>query len=325
MRMPRRWSPLAALVALAMVLSACGGDDPAVDEPDATEDATEEDAPLALDLDDADDEADDESEEAAEEEVVEDEFDLVAAVTDFTETIPEGWMFIRTMEDFDEARVVPGTMIIDVREEAEVEERGVVPGTTNIPIRSLAQNLDAIPRDRPVIVVCQSGWRAGLATTSLRMLGYDNVLGFRAGAPGWEADGNELVFELEEWESVGVPGDIHPDLLDAVDGFLATLPEGFLTFTGPEEVIEALNAGTPVLDIREPEEYDGGNIDGTISIPIRNLAASEDIPVGTEVIVHCQSGWRAALSMPILHLLGYDNVRGFPGSFDSLVEAGGDI
>lgn len=316
MRTPRTRSLLAALLALMMVLAACNGDNG-----ETAADVEEDDAPLALDLDDADDEEAAEEEEA--EEPVEEEaaFDLVAAVTDYTETIPEGWMFHRTIEDFDEARQVEGTMILDVRTPGEIEENGVIPGTTAITLRELGENLNHIPTDQPVIVVCAAGWRAGIATSALRMLGYDNVLGYRAGAPGWEAEGNELVFETEELEEFGMP-DADPELIAAIDDFLTTIPDGWLTAGSAEDVLEAQAAGATIIDVRQPDEYQDGSLPDTISIPIRELAASDQIPTDTNVIVHCQSGWRAGLSIPIFHLLGYDNVTGFGGNFDALAEAG---
>lgn len=317
MRTPRTRSLLAALLALMMVLAACNGDNG-----ETAADVEEDDAPLALDLDDdADDEEaaeEEEAEEPAEEEAA---FDLVAAVTDYTETIPEGWMFHRTIEDFDEARQVEGTMILDVRTPGEIEENGVIPGTTAITLRELGQNLNHIPTDQPVIVVCAAGWRAGIATSALRMLGYDNVLGYRAGAPGWEAEGNELTDELEELEEFGMP-DADPELIDAIDDFLTTIPDGWLTAGSAEDVLEAQAAGATIIDVRQPDEYQEGSLPDTISIPIRELAASDQIPTDTNVIVHCQSGWRAGLSIPIFHLLGYDNVTGFGGNFDALAEAG---
>jgi len=39
-------------------------------------------------------------------------------------------------------------------------------------------------------------------------------------------------------------------------------------------------------------------------------------------MVYCQSGYRAALSVPILHVLGLTNAQGFPGSFSAWVAAG---
>ena len=314
MRTSRTRSLIAALLALMMVLAACGnGDNGETAEP--------EEEPLALDLEEDEEEAVEEEEEVVEEEPA-DEFDLVAAVTDYTETIPDGWMMHRTMEDFESARQVEGTIIIDVRQPEEIEENGVVPGTINIPLRELAQNLEFVPTDRPVIVVCAAGWRAGIATSSLRMLGYDNVLGFRPGAPGWIAEGNEPTFELVEMESFGQPDFVDPDFLDAVDGFLSTLPEGWLTAGGAEQVLEAQEAGAVLLDIRQPEDFEEGTVEGALTIPIRDLATTDEIPTDTNVIAYCQSGWRTGLAMPILHLLGYDNVTGYAGNFDGFIEAG---
>ncbi len=320
MRTTRTRSLVAALLALMMVLAACGDGDngeAAVDDADEGEELA-----LDLDNDDADEEEAAEEEEAEEPAEEEADFDLVAAVTEYTETIPDGWMMHRTMEDFEDARQVEGTIIVDVRQPEEVEENGVVPGSINIPLRELAQSLEFIPSDQPVIVVCAAGWRAGIATSSLRMLGYDNVLGFRPGAPGWIADGNEPTFELMEMESFGQPEFVDPDFLDAVDGFLSTLPEGWLTAGGAEEVLEAQQAGAVLLDIRQPENFEEGTVDGALTIPIRDLAATGEIPTDTNVIAYCQSGWRTGLSMPILHLTGYDNVTGYAGNFDGFVDAG---
>ena len=313
MRTSRTRSLLAALLALMMVLAACGNGDNG-------ESAEPEEEPLALDLDEDEEDAVEEEAEAVAEEPVEG-FDLVAAVTNYTETLPEGWMFLRTMEDFDEARQVEGTIILDVRQPEEIEENGVVPGTINIPLRELGQNLNLVPMDQPVIVVCAAGWRAGIANSALRMLGYDNVLGFRAGAPGWIAEGNEPVFELVEAEDFGAP-DVDNDFLAEIDGFLSTIPDGWLTAGSAEDVLAAQEAGITLIDIRQPDEYKDGSIPDALSVPIRELAASDQIPTDTNVIVYCGSGWRAGLSIPILHLLGYDNVTGFGGNFDALVEAG---
>ena len=61
--------------------------------------------------------------------------------------------------------------LIDVREESEYAE-GHIPGAVNIPIRTLADNLDKIPTDQPVMVYCASGHRAAMSTAALQELGY---------------------------------------------------------------------------------------------------------------------------------------------------------
>ena len=74
--------------------------------------------------------------------------------------------------------------LIDVRTPAEYAE-GHIPGAVNIPLRTLADNLDQIPSDENVVVYCASGHRAGMATSTLRSLGYDNVKAFPGGWKAW--------------------------------------------------------------------------------------------------------------------------------------------
>jgi len=311
-----RWL-IAILLVLLLILAACG------DGEDAPELEAEDDEPLALDLDEAP-EAEEPEEEPAEEEAPAAEFGLTAAVVDYTESIPDGWMFIRSVEDLEAAIEVADPVLIDVRTAEEVKEAGTIPGSINIDLRELAQNLQYIPTDRPVYVYCATAWRGGIATSALRMLGYDNVTGFAPGAPGWDAAGNELAPEAAPLEDFGMP-DVEPELVAALDDFLTTLPEGYLTFPGAENAQRAQEAGAVLLDIRQPEDFAEGHVADAITIPIRELATSDEIPTDTEVIVYCGSGWRTALSMPILHLLGYDNVRGFPGGFDAWAEAGAEV
>jgi len=171
----RRRAFVASLAALSLVLGACGG---------AEDAAPEEEAPLALDLEQP--EAPAPEEEAPAEEP--DEFDLAAAVDVYVSTIPAGFMTAGDVDALKEALAVPGTVLIDVREAAEVED-GVIPGAVNIPIREIPDNLDAIPTDRPVVVYCASGWRAGMTVSALRMMGYDNVVAFTPSFSGWTAAG----------------------------------------------------------------------------------------------------------------------------------------
>lgn len=301
----RRRALVASLAALSLVLGACGG---------AEDAAPEEEAPLALDLEQP---ADPAPEEAPAEAPA--EFDLAAAVDVYVSTIPAGFMTAGNVEAFKEALAVPGTVLIDVREAGELED-GVIPGAVHIPIREIPDNLDAIPTDRPVIVYCASGWRAGLTVSSLRMMGYDNVVAFTPSWRGWAAAG-EPAGEPVPAESFGEPTGLTPELVDAAGDFLATLPAGFLT-NSLDAVQDAIAAGAGLVDVREPEEYEEGFIEDAISIPIRQLVAQiDEVPTDRSVIVYCLSGYRASLALPILHVLGRTNTQGFPGSFSAWVDA----
>jgi rhodanese-related sulfurtransferase len=73
---------------------------------------------------------------------------------------------------------------IDIRTPAEA---GVftlsLPNSLAIPIDQLFQpkNLDRIPTDKPVMIICKSGARATVAGTALRHIGFDNVYILKGG------------------------------------------------------------------------------------------------------------------------------------------------
>jgi rhodanese-related sulfurtransferase len=66
----------------------------------------------------------------------------------------------------------------------------MIPGAVHIPLRTVAQNLDQIPADQPVVVYCKVGFRSALAAGALHHMGYTNVRVFTPSMSGWlEADG----------------------------------------------------------------------------------------------------------------------------------------
>ncbi len=61
--------------------------------------------------------------------------------------------------------------LLDVRTKTEVA-RGMIDGFMNIPLDELRENLDRIPKDKPVYVHCHSGLRSYIACRILGGLGY---------------------------------------------------------------------------------------------------------------------------------------------------------
>ncbi len=74
-------------------------------------------------------------------------------------------------------------VVIDVRE-ADEYATGHVPGAVNLPLSTLQENLQSVPRDTPVHVICQAGGRSAKATQLFTDLGIDatNVTG---GTQAW--------------------------------------------------------------------------------------------------------------------------------------------
>jgi hydroxyacylglutathione hydrolase len=77
-------------------------------------------------------------------------------------------------------------LVLDVRGPGEWKA-GHVPGSLNVPLGELDQRLSEIPRDRPVIVHCQTGGRAAIAASLLRVRGFENIRQFPGGFAEWQA------------------------------------------------------------------------------------------------------------------------------------------
>ena len=66
-----------------------------------------------------------------------------------------------------------GAIIIDVRSPQEFD-RGHIQGSKNIPVNILQRELNSIKKwNKPVITVCQSGARSGLAKSALKAAGVE--------------------------------------------------------------------------------------------------------------------------------------------------------
>lgn len=81
--------------------------------------------------------------------------------------------------------------LLDVREPAEFQA-GHIAGAHSIPQGELASRLEEIPRDRALIVVCQSGSRSLRAARFLKALGFSNVAQLAGGTDAWAASGRPV-------------------------------------------------------------------------------------------------------------------------------------
>ena len=117
------------------------------------------------------------------------------------------------------------------------------------------------------------------------------------------------------------------NLQSGVDRFLTSIPSGYFTIASVEDLKSIINNSQPLLvDVREPSEYQSGHIPSAISIPLRTLAQNlERIPSDRPVILYCSTGYRSAMGVMTLQLLGHENVQGFPLSFVGWKDAGEKI
>ena len=88
-----------------------------------------------------------------------------------------------------------GTLVVDLRGASEYKE-GHIEGAINVYFGTIEDNLDKIPKDKPVVVHCQSGHRASIGYSALVKNGYTNILNFSGGMNEWLKKGNAVVTGL---------------------------------------------------------------------------------------------------------------------------------
>ena len=79
-----------------------------------------------------------------------------------------------------------------------------------------------------------------------------------------------------------------------------------------------------VIDVRTPEEYAGGHIDGAINLDVQSGAFSSEIAKldpAAAYIVYCQSGRRSAIAAATMVAAGFGDVHDM-GGIQGWIDAG---
>jgi glyoxylase-like metal-dependent hydrolase (beta-lactamase superfamily II)/rhodanese-related sulfurtransferase len=83
--------------------------------------------------------------------------------------------------------------IIDVREPDEfVGPLGHIRNAKLIPLGQLAQRVDEVAKDKPVVMVCRSGARSTQATIIMQRAGFQRVANLNGGMLRWRAEGHAV-------------------------------------------------------------------------------------------------------------------------------------
>ena len=79
-------------------------------------------------------------------------------------------------------------VILDVRTRKEWEQTRI-DGSVNIPLNHLAERLQDLPGDRPILVYCAGGYRSSIAAGLLQQQGVTRVIELASGIAAWERAG----------------------------------------------------------------------------------------------------------------------------------------
>lgn len=185
--------------------------------------------------------------------------------------------------------------VVDTRDSADYG-RGAVPGSINIPasrsFTTWAGSLLPYDRDLYLLVDDRRPDAVEQLARDLAGVGLDRVAGYF----GAEA--------VEAWRKSQGP--------------LQTIPS-----VGLEAAERQRPDGVVVLDVRGEGEWKAGHLPGSLNLPLGRVEERlGQIPKGRPVMVHCQTGSRAAMAASLLRARGFTDVRLFRGGFAEWEAAG---
>jgi hydroxyacylglutathione hydrolase len=91
-------------------------------------------------------------------------------------------------------RIASGERVVDVRSYGEWQA-GHVAGATLAPMGRVVETLADVPRDQPLVVLCESGSRSAIGASLLQRDGFTTVTHVDDGMSGWRRAG--LPVEVE--------------------------------------------------------------------------------------------------------------------------------
>ena len=177
-----------------------------------------------------------------------------------------------------------------------------------------------------------NNWFAAWAFWQLKIYGHDDVRIMDGGRKKWLAEGRPLSTDKPSFPAAT---------------YKAKAPDNSLRAFLPEVQQAVKSKSAALVDVRSPQEFSGeilsppglpetcqrgGHIPGAKSIPwgkncnedgtfksfedLRSLYAAQGITGNQPVIAYCRIGERSSITwFALKHLLGFDNVRNYDGSW----------
>jgi rhodanese-related sulfurtransferase len=89
------------------------------------------------------------------------------------------------------------------------------------------------------------------------------------------------------------------------------------------EFLEREPERVALLDVREPSEVLAGALEGSVRIPLGELARrTGELDPGKLLVTHCKGGYRSSIATSVLRRAGFRDIANLTGGFDAWKAAG---
>lgn len=209
--------------------------------------------------------------------------------------------------------------IIDIRS-AEDYGKGHVEGAVNMPWGpAISEGLTKIPADKPVFIYCYTGQTAGQAVMTYNLAGFDA----RSVAFGWnlgisKVEGVDAVTTTEATTLDADVTEIDASIQEAItayyEGLAAVSDSKYKSYKVSEDVLKAMvdskDDSIYILSVRSAKDFAVGHIEGANNIPFAKGMANSfaTLPKDKTIVVYCYTGQTAGQVTADLRLMGFDAV-----------------
>ncbi|MDA3817242.1 MAG: FAD-dependent oxidoreductase [Prolixibacteraceae bacterium] len=192
-------------------------------------------------------------------------------------------------------------VFVDVRD-IFAYEKTHVKGAKHLPLEILQQEISTLPKNRTFLVYDETGKKGHQALRTLLGAGFNDVFNISGGHISLQRHARTVGFKHLQIELLPVEE-------KSIDGEKDTKVE---ESEKPEAKVEKESNEPIIVDVRTPEEFRGGAVQGAINISLDELMYRyEELGKNPsrEIVVYCASGARSAYAQQVLMQLGYTNVR----------------
>jgi hydroxyacylglutathione hydrolase len=191
-----------------------------------------------------------------------------------------------SVEEFD-SEVVDGALVLDTRHE-NFYEKGSLEDSINIPLNGQYAVWvgSLIPINRPLVLITEPG-KEHESVLRLARVGFENVKGYLEGG-------------FETWKNSDKPA----RTVNSVE---------------PEAMMNYVNKGYEILDVRRSTESETEHVSGAINISLVDLENRlEELNKSGQYLVHCAGGYRSMIASSILINNGFEKIININGGFSQI-------